>query len=90
MAVKLRLKRFGRRHRPFYRLNAMDTRSARDSKAIEQLGFFDPLEQDQEKALKVDEPRVRYWLSVGAQPSDTVRTLLKKAGIDAKPGTPVA
>lgn len=84
--VKLRLKRFGRRHRPFYRINAMDQRSARDSAAIEELGFYDPLEKDQAKAIKVNEERVRHWLSVGAQPSDTVRSLLKKVGIDPTPG----
>lgn len=86
MAVKIRLKRFGRRHRPFYRINAMDVRSARDSKAIEELGFYDPLETTQGKELRVKEDRVRYWLGVGAQPSDTVRSLLKKVGIDPTPG----
>lgn len=89
MAVKLRLKRFGRRHRPFYRLNAMDSRSPRDSEAIEQLGFYDPLEADEAKAVRLNEQRIRYWLSVGAQPSDTVRSLLRKAGIDPTPGTPL-
>ena len=89
MAVKLRLKRFGRRHRPFYRLTAMDSRSARDSAAIEELGFYDPIEPSQEKALKLKEDRVKYWLSVGAQPSDTVRSLLKKVGIDPTPGKPL-
>lgn len=86
MAVKLRLKRFGRRHRPFYRINAIDGRSARNSKVIEQLGFFDPLEEDQSKAVGLNAERIKYWLSVGAQPSDTVRTLLRKAGIDPTPG----
>jgi small subunit ribosomal protein S16 len=84
--VKLRLKRFGRRHRPFYRLNAMDTRSARDSRAIEELGHYDPLEKDDAKAVTFKKERIEYWLSVGAQPSDTVRNLLKKAGIDPTPG----
>jgi len=86
VAVKLRLKRFGRRHRPFYRLNAMDARSPRDSKTIEQLGYYDPLETNQEKAIKFKQERIEYWLSVGAQPSDTVRSLLKKVGIDPTPG----
>lgn len=90
MAVKLRLKRLGRRHRPFYRLNAMDSRSPRDSKPIEQLGHYDPLETDQEKAIQIKADRIKYWLSVGAQPSDTVRSLLKKSGIDPTPGKPVA
>lgn len=90
MAVRIRLKRFGRRHRPFYRINAMDARSARDSKTIEQLGFYDPLQQQSEKALRVNEDRVKYWLSVGAQPSQTVGNLLKKVGIDPTPGKPTA
>ena len=84
--VKLRLKRFGRRHRPFYRLNAFDQRSARDSASIAELGYYDPIEPDEAKAIKINEERVKYWLSVGAQPSRTVRSLLKKAGIDPTPG----
>lgn len=67
----------------------MDARSARDSKAIEQLGFYDPIEPVQEKALRLKEDRIKYWLSVGAQPSETVRSLLRKAGIDPTPGKPV-
>lgn len=59
----------------------MDKREARDGKAIEEIGFFDPLEKDAAKALRVDGDRARYWLGVGAQPSDTVRTLLTRAGV---------
>jgi len=81
VAVKLRLKRFGRRHRPFYRVNAIDIRAARNSRSIEELGYYDPLEEDPEKAITLNEERIKYWLSVGAQPSDTVRGLLRKAGI---------
>lgn len=84
--VKLRLKRYGRRHRPFYRLCAMDQRSARDSKAIEELGHFDPIEKDSQKALTINAERAKYWLSVGAQPSRTVKSLLRKAGVDPTPG----
>lgn len=85
--VRLRLKRFGRTHKPFYRLNAIDQRSPRDGKPIEQLGHFDPTEQDESKQVNFNEERVRYWLSVGAQPSETVRDLLAKAGIfDKKTG----
>ncbi len=86
MSVKLRLKRCGRRRRPFYRLNAIDIRSPRDGKPIEELGHYDPLEPDQEKAITFKQDRVKYWLSVGAQPSQTVRALLKKTGIDPTPG----
>ena len=84
--VKIRMQRMGRRHRPFYRIAAMDQRSARNSRTIEPLGFYDPIESDDAKAVKIDEDRVKYWLSVGAQPSDTVRSLLKKQGIDPTPG----
>ena len=83
--VVLRLKRMGRRHSPFYRVNAMDKRAPRDGRVIEELGWFDPkAPEDQQHSLKND--RIDYWLSVGAQPSDTVRSLLKRAGIDPTPG----
>lgn len=84
MAVKLRLKRMGRRHRPFYRLNAIDGRAPRDGRAIEELGFYDPVEKDEAKQLRLNRERIEYWLSVGAQPSDTVRSLLKRSGIVVK------
>ena len=84
MAVKLRLKRFGRRNRAFFRINAMDGRSPRDGRVIEQLGFYDPVTKDPEQRLKVNKERAEYWLSVGAQPSDTVRSLLVSAGVAVK------
>lgn len=84
--VKLRLKRFGRHSRPFYRVCAIDQRAARDSKPIEELGYYDPIEKDDSKAVKIDAERASYWLSVGAQPSNTVRGLLRKAGVDLAPG----
>lgn len=87
VAVKLRFKRFGRTHQPFYRLNAIDSRSPRDGVAIEELGTYDPmLKTDIEQAVNFKADRINYWLSVGAQPSDTVRALLKKVGIDPTPG----
>jgi small subunit ribosomal protein S16 len=76
--VVMRLKRLGRRHRPFFRVNVMDQRSPRDGRVIEELGWYDPV------AAETD--RIDYWLSVGAQPSDTVKGLLRRAGIDPKPG----
>ena len=79
--VKLRLKRFGRRHCPSYRICAMDQRSARNSRAIEELGFYDPIEKDEKKALRLNGDRIKYWLGVGAQPSTTVASLIRKAGI---------
>ncbi len=79
--VRLRLKRFGRTHEPAYRLTAIDKRAPRDGRAIEELGWYHPCAKDEDKQLHLNADRVRYWLSVGAQPSDTVRGLLKRAGI---------
>ena len=79
--VRLRLKRFGNRHRPFYRLCAMDIRVPRDGKALEQLGHFNPCEPDESKQVTLKEDRIKYWLSVGAQPSETVANMLKKHGV---------
>ncbi len=83
--VVLRLKRMGRIHRPFYRINAMDRRSPRDGRVIEQVGWFDPL-APQDRQLMVNVPRADYWLSVGAQPSRTVASLLKRVGCEPKSG----
>ena len=85
MAVSLRLKRMGKRHSPFYRLNAMDSRAKRDGRVIEELGYYDPANKDPERKLKINKERIEYWLSVGAQPSDTVRNLCHKIGIDIEP-----
>ena len=81
MAVRLRLKRLGRRHRPFYRVAAMDSRNARDGRVIEELGCYDPIAKDPDQQVTLKRERIEYWLSVGAQPSDTVRNLLKRQGI---------
>jgi small subunit ribosomal protein S16 len=75
------LKRVGRRHRPSYRLAAVDSRRARDSRVIEELGCYDPLNGDQEKQVVIRRERIEYWLGVGAQPSDTVRRILEKQGV---------
>ena len=83
--VVLRLKRMGRRHLPFYRINAMDKRAPRDGRVIEQLGWYDPLAKD-DKQLSINIERVDYWLSVGAQPSKTVASLLRRVDCDPKPG----
>ncbi|CAH9115676.1 unnamed protein product [Cuscuta epithymum] len=88
MAVKLRLARFGCKHRPFYRLTAADSNSPRDGKHLEVLGFYNPLVgEDDEKRMSLKSERVKYWLSVGAQPTDSVRSLLFTAGL--LPPTPV-
>lgn len=82
--VRIRLKRMGRRHKPSYRLAAVDVRAARDGRVIEELGFYDPCSKGTEPSVKLDQERIAYWLSVGAQPSDTAWNLIKKAGIGAK------
>ena len=77
--VKIRLKRMGMKKMPFYRLVVIDSRSARDGRAIEEIGYYNPMTQPAE--LKIDEDRAKYWIGTGAQPTDTVRGLLKKGGI---------
>jgi len=79
--IKLRLRRMGAKKRPSYRIVAADSRSPRDGRIIESLGHYDPLTQP--ATIKVNDDRVRYWLSVGAQPSDTVRDLLRRQGLVA-------
>jgi len=87
--VVLRLKRMGRANRSFFRLNAMDQRSPRDGRVIEELGWYDPIApEDKQLQLKTD--RIDYWLSVGAQPSATVKSLLRRLGVDPTPGKKVA
>lgn len=84
MAVRIRLKRVGRKHLPVYRVAAMDGRRARDSKVIEELGSYDPRNAQAEKQAILNKERIEYWLSVGAQPSDTVADLLRKHGIGVR------
>ncbi|MBN2023317.1 MAG: 30S ribosomal protein S16 [Pirellulales bacterium] len=74
------MKKFGRLHRPFYRICAIDQRTQRDGKVIEELGTYDPMVPDVDARAVLNGERVRYWLSVGAQPSDKVSTLIKKYG----------
>ncbi len=80
MAVRIRLKRMGRKARPFYRLCATDVRAPRDGKVIEELGHYDPMVADTDARAILKTERIDYWLSVGAQPSDAARTLIKKYG----------
>jgi len=82
--VKIRLKRMGRRHRPYYRINAMELRNPRDGRVLEELGQYDPLQKDEAKQVTLKEDRIKYWLGVGAQTSDTVGNILKKHGITAE------
>lgn len=82
MAVKLRLKRMGRKKRPFYRVIAADSRAPRDGRFIEKIGYYDPLTDP--ARVELDEERVLYWLGVGAIPSPTVKNMLSKQGIILK------
>ena len=77
--VKIRLKRLGAKKRPYYRLVVADARSPRDGRFIEELGTYDPITKP--ATLRIDEEKVRAWMSRGAQPSDTARSLLEQQGI---------
>ncbi len=78
MAVKIRLKRIGMKKHPFYRVVVADERSPRDGRFIEEIGTYDPMKQPAE--IKIDNEKAAGWLKNGAQPTDTVRILLKKSG----------
>lgn len=80
MAVRIRMKKLGRRHRPFFRICAIDARRPRDGKVIEELGYYDPMVKETDARAVLNGDRVDYWLSVGAQPSDKVSVLIKKYG----------
>jgi len=76
--VRIRLKKMGRKHRWFFRIVATDARMPRDGRAIEELGTYDPMAADEDKKVTLKADRVRYWLSVGAQPTEKVKVLLDK------------
>ena len=80
MAVKMRLKRMGKKKHPIYRIVVADARSPRDGRNIEEIGFYDPNIEPAE--IRIDEEAAKDWLSKGAQPTDTVSRLLKSAGIE--------
>jgi len=84
MAVKLRMTRMGRRHRPFFRINAVESRTPRDGRVLEKLGHYDPIEKDPAKQIVLDRQRVEFWLDKGAVPSDTVSQILLRQGIKHK------
>ncbi|MFV0341290.1 MAG: 30S ribosomal protein S16 [Anaerocolumna sp.] len=79
MAVKIRLKRMGQKKAPFYRIVVSDSRSPRDGKFIEEIGTYDPTQEP--SAFKINEEVAKKWISNGAQPTETVGKLFKKAGI---------
>ena len=77
--VKIRLRRMGAKKAPFYRVVVADSRFARDGRFIEEIGYYDPTKEP--SVVKIDEEKAKQWLSNGAQPTDTVRELLKKASV---------
>ncbi len=80
MAVKIRLRRMGKKKSPFYRIVVADSRDKRDGRFIEEIGTYDPNQEP--SAYKIDEEAAKKWLSVGAQPTDVVARILKQAGIE--------
>jgi small subunit ribosomal protein S16 len=83
MSVKIRLKRFGTKKRPYYRVVVMDSRSPRDGRTIDEVGLYHPIEAE-DRQVKLKEDKVKDWLSKGAQPTDTVKKLLNKNNIFVK------
>ena len=72
MAVRIRMKRLGRKHRPYYRIVAIDHRQPRDGRVIEELGSYDPMVKNTDERVRLKPDRIKYWMSVGAQPSEKV------------------
>ena len=81
MATKIRLKRIGRRNRPFYRIIIIDSRKRRDGSAIEQVGWYNPIESNKEKNYALKEDKILEWLKLGAQVTDPVNKLMKRSGL---------
>ena len=80
MAVKMRLRRMGQKKAPFYRIVVADSRSPRDGRFIDEIGYYDPTKEPSE--IRVDEEAAKKWLAAGAQPTDVVAKILKDAGIE--------
>src|SRR5437867_395269 len=78
VAVRIRMKMLGRKHRPYFRIVAIDSRQPRDGRIIEELGSYDPMVKNTDDRVRLKPERVKYWMSVGALPSERVATLLKK------------
>ena len=78
MAVRIRMKKLGRKHRPYFRIVAIDSRQPRDGRIIEELGSYDPMIKDTDERVKLKPERIKYWLGVGALPSERVAVLFKK------------
>ena len=78
MAVRIRMKRLGRKHRSYFRIVAIDSRQPRDGRIIEELGAYDPMVKNTDERVQLKPDRVKYWLGVGAKPSEKVEILFKK------------
>ena len=78
MAVKIRMTRMGRRHRPFFRINAVEGRNPRDGRILEKLGHYDPLEKNADKQYVLNKERIEFWVGQGADASDTCAQIFKK------------
>lgn len=83
MSVKIRMKKFGAKKRPYFRIVVMDSRSPRDGRTIEEVGYYHPIEKE-DKQVSLKEDRIREWLGKGALPSPTVRRILNKNNIFVK------
>ncbi|SIQ96844.1 small subunit ribosomal protein S16 [Alkalispirochaeta americana] len=84
MSTKIRLKRFGSKKRPFYRIVVMDSRAPRDGRALEEIGVYHPIAADAEAQVRFDEEKVKEWLQKGARPTNTVRKLLNNNNVTVK------
>ncbi|MDR1484567.1 MAG: 30S ribosomal protein S16 [Planctomycetaceae bacterium] len=80
MAVKIRMKMMGRRHRPFFRICVTDVRTPRDGRVLEEVGYYDPMVPETDARAVLNSERINYWVGVGAKPSDRVAVLIKKYG----------
>lgn len=81
MAVAIRMKRIGRRHRPFYRIEAIEKRNARDGKSLETLGTYDPFAVKEDEQVKLQVERIQHWVGQGARPSDAVSAFLRSVDV---------
>src|SRR3954447_24308697 len=78
VAVRIRMKKMGRKHRPYFRIVAIDHRQPRDGRVLEELGSYDPMVKNTDERVKLVPSRIRYWMGVGAKPSENVAVFLKK------------
>lgn len=78
MAVRIRMKMLGRKHRPYFRIVAIDSKQPRNGRIIEELGTYDPMVKNTDERVRLKPDRIKYWMGVGAKPSEKVAVLLKK------------